>query len=73
MSMGECRQLLAFDPAVLRTPKFFRLILTFSYCVYDSLREQELGTGASPITDRAVCFHEQSKQAKRGWDVFATD
>ena len=30
----ECRQLLALDPAVLRTPKFFRLILTFSYCLF---------------------------------------
>ena len=69
--IGECRQLLAFDPAVLRTPKFFRLILTFSYCLYDSLREQELGTGGSPITDRAACFHEQSKRAK--WNVFALD
>ena len=61
--LWECRQLLAFDPAVLRTPPFFRLILTFSYCLYDSLREQELGTGGSPITDRAVCFHSQSKRA----------
>ena len=69
--LWECRQHLALDPAVLRTPQFFRLILTFSYCVYDLLREQELGTGGSPITDRAVCFHEQSEQAM--WDVFAPD
>ena len=50
-----CRQFLAFNPAVRRTasgegemyslPPFFRLILTFSYCLYDFLREQELGTG----------------------------
>ena len=69
--LWECRQLLAFDPAVLRTPPFFRLILTFSHCVYDFLRKQELGTGGSPITDRAVCFHEHSKQAM--WNVFAPD
>ena len=33
---------------------FFRLILTFSYCLYDFLREQELETGRSPtlFTDR---------------------
>ena len=48
-----CRQLLAFDPAVIRTPPFFRLILTFSDCLYDFLREKELGTNRSPITDRA--------------------
>ena len=66
-----CRQLLAFDPAVLRTPPFFRLILTFSYCLYDFLREQELGTGGSPITDKAVSFHGQIKQAKL--NVFAPD
>ena len=40
----------------------FRLILIFSYCLYDSLREQELGTGGSPI---------QSKREK--WNVFAPD
>ena len=54
-----CRQLFSFDPAVLRTPPFFRLILTFSYCLYDFLREKELGpadhllqTGQSLFTDR---------------------
>ena len=40
--------------------------LTFSYCLYDSLREQELGIGGS-----AVCFHGQSKRAKL--NVFAPD
>ena len=67
--LWECRQLLAFDPAVLRTPPFFRLILTYSYCLYDFLREQELGTGGSPITDKAVSFHGQIKRAKL--NVFA--
>ena len=62
--LWECRQLLAFDPAVLRTPHFFRLILTFSYCLYDFLREQQLGTGGSPITGRTACFLEQTKQRK---------
>ena len=37
-------------------PPCFGLILTFSYCLYDFLREQELGTGGSPITDRTACF-----------------
>ena len=60
----ECRQLLALDQAVLRTPKFFRLFLTFSYCLYDFLREQELGTGGSPITDRTACFHEENKRSR---------
>ena len=64
-----CCQLLAFDLAVLRTPPFFRLILTFSYCLYDCLREQELGTGGSPNMDRAVSFHGHIKQAKL--NVFA--
>ena len=67
----ECRQLLALDPAVLRTPKFFRLFLPFSYCLYDFLREQELGTGGSPITDMTACFHEENKRAK--WNIFAPD
>ena len=67
----ECRQVLALDPAVLQTLKFFRLFLTFSYCLYDFLREQELGTGGSPITDRTACFHEQSKRAK--WNILAPD
>ena len=66
-----CRQLLAFDPAVLRTPPFLRLILTFSYCLYDFLREQELGTGGSPIKGRAVSFHRQIKRIKL--NVFAPD
>ena len=63
--LWECCQLLAFYPAVLRTSHFFPLILTFSYCLYDFLREQELGTSWSPVTDRTVCFHEQNKRAKR--------
>ena len=52
-------------------PPCFRLFLTFSYCLYDFLREQELGTGGSPITDKTACFHEQSKRAK--WNIFAPD
>ena len=58
------RQLLAFNPAVHRTasgegemyslPPYFRLILTFSYCLYEFLREQELETDRSPDTD--ICF-----------------
>ena len=65
-----CRQLLAFDPAVHRTAAgegemyslspYFRLILTFCYCFYDFLREQELETGRSPDTDKADSFHGQS-------------
>ena len=61
-----CRQLLAFNPAVHRTtsgegemyslPPYFRLILTFSYCLCEFLREQELGTGRSPDTDKADSF-----------------
>ena len=64
------RQLLVFDPTVLRTP-FIRLILTISYCLYDFLRKKELGTGGSPFTDRAVSFHGQIKREK--WNVFAPD
>ena len=69
-----CRQLLAFNPAVHRTasgegkmysiPPYFRLILTFSYCLYEFLREQELGTGRSPDTDKADSFHGQIRWAK---------
>ena len=69
-----CRQLLAFDPAVHRTasgegemyflPPYFRLILTFSYCFYEFLREQELGTGRSPDIDKADSFHGQIRWAK---------
>ena len=61
-----CRQLLAFNPAVHQTtsgegemyslPPYFRLILTFSYCLCEFLREQELGTGRSPDTDKADSF-----------------
>ena len=65
------RQLLVFDPTVLRTPPFFRLILTISYCLCDCLRKKELGTGGSPFTDRAVSFHRQIKRAT--WNVFAPD
>ena len=59
-------------PAVRRTasgegkmyslPPFFRLILTFSYCLYDFLRE--LGTGRSPDTDKADSFHGHIRWAK---------
>ena len=69
-----CRQLLAFNPAVHRTasgegevyslPPYFRLILTFSYCLHEFLREQELGTGRSPDTDKADFFHGQNRWAK---------
>ena len=69
-----CHQLLAFDPAVLRTaagegeiyslPPFFRLILTFSYFSYELLREIELGTGRSPDRDKADSFHSQITWAK---------
>ena len=65
-----CRQLLAFDPAVHRTASgegemyslspYFRLILTFCYCFYEFLREQELGTRRSPDTDKAYSFHGQT-------------
>ena len=65
-----CRQLLAFDPAVHRTAAgegemyslspYFRLILTFCYCFYDFLREQELGTGRSADIDKADSFHGQT-------------
>ena len=41
-----------------------RLILTFSYCLYKFLREQELGTGRSPDTDKADSFHGQIRWAK---------
>ena len=69
-----CCQLLAFDPAVHRIvsgegemhflPPYFQLILTFSYCFYEFLREQELGTGRSPDTDKADSFHGQIRWAK---------
>ena len=39
--------------------------------ILDSLGEKELGTGGSPITDRAVSFHGQIKRAN--WNVFAPD
>ena len=65
-----CRQHLAFDPAVHRTASgkgemcsfspYFRLILTFCYCFYEFLREQELGTGRLPDTDKAESFHGQT-------------
>ena len=69
-----CRQLLAFNPAVHRTasgegemyslPPYFRLILTFCYCFYEFLREQELGTGRSPDTDKADSFHGHTSWVK---------
>ena len=40
-------------------PPCFRLILTFSYCLYDFLREQELEIGGSHITDMTESFHRQ--------------
>ena len=52
-------QLLVFDPTVLRTPPFFRLILTISFSQKKRTR------------DRAVSFHGQIKRAK--WNVFAPD
>ena len=52
-------------------PPCFRLILTFSYCLYDTLRGQELGTGGSPITDKADSFHGQIRWEK--FNVFAPD
>ena len=69
-----CHQLLAFNPAVHRTasgegemyslPPYFRLILTFSYCLYEFLREQELGTGRLPDTDKADSFNGQIRWAR---------
>ena len=38
-------------------PPYFRLILTFSYCLHEFLREQELQTDRSPDTDKADSFH----------------
>ena len=43
-------------------PPYFRL--TFCYCFYEFLREQELGTGRSPDTDKADSFHGQIRWAK---------
>ena len=45
-------------------PPCFRLILTFSYCLYDFLREQELEIGGSHITDKADSFHGQIRWEK---------
>ena len=64
------RQLLAFDLAVHQiatgegemcsfSPSF-RLILTFCYCLYEFLSEQELGTGRLPDTDKADSFQVQT-------------
>ena len=52
-------------------PPYFRLILTFYYCLYEFLRDQELGTGRSPDTDKADSFHGQIRWAKL--NVFAPD
>ena len=52
-------------------PPCFKLILTLSYCLYEFLRDQELGTGRSPDTDKADSFHEQIRWAKL--NVFAPD
>ena len=46
-------------------PPCFRLILTFAYCLFDVLREQELGTGRWLITDKADSFHGQMGKIKR--------
>ena len=54
-----------------RHSPFFRLILTFSYCSYDLLREQEIGTGESHITDKADSFHGQIRWEKL--NTFAPD
>ena len=69
-----CRQLLAFDPAVQRTTSgegemcclspYFRLVLTFCYCFYEFLREQELGTGRLPETDKVDFFYRQTSWVK---------
>ena len=52
-------------------PPCFRRILTFSYCLYDFLREQELEIGGSHITDKADSFHGQIRWKKL--DTFAPD
>ena len=52
-------------------PLCFRRILTFSYCLYDFLREQELEIGGSHITDKADSFHGQIRWEKL--DTFAPD
>ena len=44
---------------------------TFSYCVYEFLRDQELGTGRSPNADKADSFHGHIRWAKL--NVFAPD
>ena len=43
---------------------FRHTILTFSYCLYEFLREQELGTGRSPDTDKADSFNGQIRWAR---------
>ena len=55
-----CCQLLVFYPAVCSLSHSFRLILTFCYCFYEFIREQELGTGRLPDTDKADSFHGQT-------------
>ena len=62
------------SPPMLRVPCLedrTMAVQTFSYCVYDFLSEQELGTGGSPDTDKTDSFHEQSRRAKL--NVFAPD
>ena len=39
-------------------PPYFRLILTFSYCLHKFLREQELETDRAPDTDMTDSFHD---------------
>ena len=39
---------------------FFQTDLTFCCCFYEFLREQELGTGRLPDTDKADSFHKQT-------------
>ena len=45
-------------------PPYFRLILTFSYCIHKFLREQELETDRMPVTDMTDPFYD---------NVFAPD
>ena len=39
-------------------PPYFRLILTFSYCLHEFLREEELVTNRSPDTDMTDSFYD---------------
>ena len=46
-------------------PPSFILILTFSYCFYEFIREHKLGSDRLPATDKANSFHGQT-----GWVRF---